>query len=241
MKNTLIVGGNKGIGLALCDLLLKAKDHNVICTSRNYTDKFTQVGRLTKIQCDITSQESILKLSSHLSINFKQIDTVIICSGILHTENYLPEKLLSQVNEFQLKESYAVNAVGHLLLIKNIEKLISAAPEPIVCSLSARIGSISDNHLGGWYAYRMSKAALNMAYKTLEVEWNRKIPQAKLLLIHPGTTDSNLSKPFQKRMNKNNLQSADETAYFINTQINKKLSGEIKSLFIDYSGDIIEW
>jgi NAD(P)-dependent dehydrogenase (short-subunit alcohol dehydrogenase family) len=138
-------------------------------------------------------------------------------------------------------ENYQVNAMGHLLLLKKMEKLIATAENPIVTSISARIGSIKDNQLGGWYSYRMSKAALNMGFKTLEIVWRRKYPHIQLLLVHPGTTDTELSKPFQKRLAPGKLQTIEQTSQFIIEQINRKQQGQLDSLFIDFNGIEIEW
>ena len=95
--------------------------------------------------------------------------------------------------------------------------------------------------LGGWYSYRMSKAALNMGFKTLEIEWMRKHPHIKLLLIHPGTTDTQLSKPFQQRLKLGMLQTVEQTSEYLIKQIIKKLNGQLDSLFIDFNGIPIEW
>jgi len=241
VNNILIIGGNKGIGLAICQKLLVSNNNRIFCTSRNYPDELNTLDKLNKIQCDITSVGSIKNLKQQLSKYVTHIDRVINCAGVLHTNTYMPEKSLSQVNQEHLVDNFFVNAMGHILLLQHIENFLVAANNPIACSLSARIASISDNYLGGWYAYRMSKAALNMGYKTLEIEWKRKHPHIKILLIHPGTTDTDLSKPFQKRMNLKTLQSSSQTAAMIDTQINNKLNGELESFFIDFNGNNIEW
>lgn len=239
--NILIIGGNQGIGLGLSKLLLKKGQAKVITTSRNFPENITNDGQLYQVNCDISSEASIDQLVRQLQLKFKHLDWVINCAGVLHTDQYSPEKSLSQVNPKQMSESFQTNVIGHLLLLQKIERLIAAADKPIVTSVSARIGSIGDNQLGGWYAYRMSKAALNMAFKTLEIEWRRKYPQIKLLLIHPGTTDTDLSKPFQKRLGKTQLQTVEFTAECIVKRIEEKISGKLKPLYVDFNGLEIAW
>ncbi len=241
MKNIVIIGADKGIGLALCELILTNTQHHVIATSRDYSKEWQKSGRFSKLACDITNESSIKQCAQTLSENINCIDWLINCAGILHNEQYSPEKSITQLNAHQMLDNFSTNAMGHLLINKCLEKLIAASTQPVVCSISARIGSIGDNHLGGWYAYRMSKAALNMGYKTLSIEWKRRLPHIKLLLIHPGTTDTNLSKPFQKRMKKGMLQTSEFTAQAIYKQLKLTANGDQKSLYVDFNGLEIEW
>ena len=241
MKNIIIVGANQGIGLGLFQILSSQSNTNIIIASREYGDKIIGSNHLWKIKCDLSSESSIGSFFEQVQSQFQHIDWLINCAGILHTDDYLPEKILSKINAQQMIENYQINAMGHLLLLKKMEKLIAAAENPIVTSISARIGSIKDNQLGGWYSYRMSKAALNMGFKTLEIEWRRKHPHIQLLLVHPGTTDTELSKPFQKRLTPGKLQTIEQTSQFIIEQINRKQQGQFDSLFIDFNGIEIEW
>lgn len=241
MNNILIIGANQGIGKGIANHYLNQPNANIILSSRSYSDQLIQSDGFWKINCNLRSEKSMQNFLEQFQTQFKQIDVLINCAGILHTEHYLPEKTLSKLNAAQLNENYQTNAMGHLLLLKKLEKLIAASERPIVSSISARIGSIKDNHLGGWYSYRMSKAALNMGFKTLEIEWNRKFPHIKLLLIHPGTTDTELSEPFQQRLKPGMLQSVEQTSEYIVEQINKKLNSQLESLFVDFKGLTIEW
>jgi NAD(P)-dependent dehydrogenase (short-subunit alcohol dehydrogenase family) len=241
MKNIIIVGANQGIGLGLFQILSSQSNTNVIIASREYGEQIIGSNRVWKIKCDLTSESSIQNFFEQVQSHFQCVDWLINCAGVLHTDDYLPEKILSKINAQQLIENYQVNAMGHLLLLKKMEKLIAASDNPIVTSISARIGSIKDNQLGGWYSYRMSKAALNMGFKTLEIEWRRKYPHIQLLLVHPGTTDTELSKPFQKRLAAGKLQTIEQTSQLIIEQINRKQQGQLDSLFIDFNGIEIEW
>lgn len=241
MKNIIIIGANQGIGKGLLEIFSNHKDTNVIATSRRFENQLVQADRVWQINCDLASEASIQNFYSEVNTEFKHIDGLINCAGLLHSNDYMPEKTVSQLNANQLNETYQTNAVGHLLLLKTMEKKLAAAENPFAVSISARIGSIKDNKLGGWYSYRMSKAALNMGIKTLSIEWKRKYPHIKLLLIHPGTTDTNLSKPFQKRLKPGQLHSIKQTSEYLVKQIDKKLNDQLEHLFIDFNGLPIEW
>ena len=236
----MIIGAKQGIGKGIANQYANQADANIILTSRNFSDKLIKSDGFWKINCDIRSESSMHNFLEQIQGQFKHIDVLINCAGVLHSKDYLPEKTFSKLNAAQLNENYQTNAMGHLLLLKKMEKLIASSKSPIVTSISARIGSIKDNQLGGWYSYRMSKAALNMGFKTLEVEWRRKYPHIKLLLIHPGTTDTELSKPFQKRLKAGMLQSVEQTSEYIIEQINKKLNDQLEPLFVDFKGLAIE-
>ncbi len=239
--NVLIIGGERGIGAALAEQLLEA-NHQIIKTSRNYQQLEQHGDGQWTIHCDVTDEASISSLSHQLSEQFSHIDWLINCAGVLHTDEFMPEKALSQLNTNQLLSNYATNAVGHLLVLKTLKKLIIKAEHPLVASVSARIGSIEDNHLGGWYAYRMSKAALNMGMKTLAIEWHRTHPKVKFLLLHPGTTDTDLSAPFQRNLPSGQLQSVESTATMLIEQMQLNRQHDSKyPLFLDYKGRAIPW
>ncbi len=242
MKNIVIIGANRGIGQAIKDQLSKEPDNQIIATSRQYATDWHQHKQTATIHCDLNDAASIDACSKTLSQQLDHIDCLINCAGVLHTKDYRPEKALSQVNGQQLLDNYATNAVGHLLLNKKLERLIAKADQPVVCSVSARIGSIADNQLGGWYAYRMSKAALNMGFKTLSIEWQRKFPQVNFMLLHPGTTDTELSAPFQKSLPSGQLQSPTETADLLLQQIFRYQQQRHRGVaFMDYAGQTIDW
>ncbi len=238
MKNVLIIGGKQGIGRALAERYAD-QGHHVITTSRQFSKNQTSSQQL---YCDLTHPDSINNLFDFLNAELSQIDVVINCAGVLHTDEYQPEKSLKQVQADNLQHNYQVNAIGHLLILQQAEKLLSQSKQAVVVSISARIGSLEDNHLGGWYAYRMSKAALNMGVKTLSIEWQRKHPHIQCLLLHPGTTDTALSKPFQKRLPEAQLQTVEETAEMLQQQIEQNThTTSQEALFLDYAGKPIPW
>ncbi len=240
--NVLIVGGAKGIGSALAGIIAQKTNFQIIKTSRSY-GKLTQRDKHHwEICCDVNNAKSIDALQQQLQHQFNNIDWLINCVGILHSDDFTPEKSLRAVNAIQLITNYHTNAISHLLLIQALEKLFNKKSHALIASLSARIGSIEDNHLGGWYAYRMSKAALNMGLKTLAIEWSRKYPLIKFLLLHPGTTDTDLSAPFQRNIPDRQLQTTSQTAQLLWTQLQKHQNHtSCLPLFLDQKGHTIPW
>ena len=122
---------------------------------------------------------------------------VIVATGMLHDAGQRPEKSLRELDAANLARSFAVNAIGPALVVKHFAPLLPRHGKSVLAALSARIGSIGDNRLGGWYAYRASKAALNQLLRTAAIEVARSRPEAVVLGLHPGTVDSALSRPFQ--------------------------------------------
>jgi len=237
--NIVIVGGERGIGRAITELLQAESQHQLIVTSRHLNTKVA--GHTSYHPLDIRDTESIATFAEFINHQYSHIDWLVNCAGVLHSDDYRPEKSLRQTSQQQLQDNFMTNAGGHLLLLQALEKTLAASKAGIAASISARIGSISDNKLGGWYAYRMSKAALNMAYKTLSIEWKRNHPHLKLLLFHPGTTATDLSAPFQKRVPEGQLHSAETTAERFLNVIKNTLEHKQASLFRDYAGDTIAW
>ena len=141
------------------------------------------------------------------------VNLVINCAGVLHAaDGMAPERRLREVRGDWLARAFEVNATGPILLAKHIEDLLPRKDRAVFASLSARVGSIGDNRLGGWYAYRASKAAQNMLLRTLSVELPRRARGAIVVALHPGTTDTDLSRPFQASVPREKLFPADRAA-----------------------------
>jgi NAD(P)-dependent dehydrogenase (short-subunit alcohol dehydrogenase family) len=160
---------------------------------------------------DLTSEASIkaaaLKLARQAPFSL-----ILITTGLLHDEHVTPEKSLRELDEASLTRLFATNAIGPALVAKHFVPLLPRHGRCMLAALSARVGSIGDNKLGGWYGYRASKAALNMLIKTIAIELGRSHPDAICVALHPGTVDTGLSKPFQKAVPPGRLFSADESA-----------------------------
>lgn len=203
-----VSGGSKGIGLQFCTTLLNRSQGTVIALSRQPERSerlcalHEQYGpRLHSIGVDLTNQQSISGAAAAIGALTKRIDMLINCAGILHNNSpdQMPERSITACNAEWMHRVYALNAVAPVLLTGALTPLLSAKPSErarIVANLSARVGSVSDNGLGGWWGYRMSKAALNMATRNMAIELKRK--RVLAVALHPGTTATGLSEPFQK-------------------------------------------
>lgn len=181
---------------------------------------------------DITSETSIEEAAGLLR-DKAPYSTILITSGLLHDSSVSPEKALRELDQQSLMRLFAVNAVGPALVAKHFVPLLPKHGRCIFAALSARVGSIGDNRLGGWYGYRASKAALNMYIKTLAIELARTRPEAICVALHPGTVDTDLSKPFQKAVPSNRLFSPDQSA--------AHLLGVLDQLTPDQSGRCFAW
>jgi NAD(P)-dependent dehydrogenase (short-subunit alcohol dehydrogenase family) len=143
------------------------------------------------------SDEKSIESAAEVASQEIPLDIVIVATGILHDGEITPEKSLKELSAEKLQHVFAVNAILPALTAKHFLPHLNPQNRSIFAVLSARVGSISDNHLGGWYAYRASKTALNMIIKNAAIEIRRRNKQAIIVGLHPGTVDSRLSKPFQ--------------------------------------------
>ncbi|MDM7952160.1 MAG: SDR family NAD(P)-dependent oxidoreductase [Cyanobium sp. CZS 25K] len=182
-----LIVGPGGIGRALAaELASRAPFLRIRTAGRRGAD----------IALDLADDRSLARLSATAATDLAPLRVVINTAGLLHDGELQPEKRLSQVRRHALERSFAVNAFGPLLLAQAIESALPKDDPVHFASLSARVGSIGDNRLGGWYAYRAAKAAQNQLLRTLAIEWQRRLPRACVTLLHPGTTATPLSAPF---------------------------------------------
>ncbi|MGB5136380.1 MAG: SDR family NAD(P)-dependent oxidoreductase [Prochlorococcaceae cyanobacterium] len=165
---------------------------------------------------------------------------VIHTAGLLHDGPLTPEKRLSQVQRTHLERSFAVNAFAPLLLAQAIEPLLPRHEPFHFASLSARVGSIGDNRLGGWYAYRAAKAAQNQLLRTLALEWRRRLPLGCVSLLHPGTTATALSTPFQANVPAQRLFSPERAAAHL-LDVLAQRRAEDSGGFWAWNGQAIPW
>lgn len=160
-------------------------------------------------------------------------DTIFICNGVLHDASGMPEKTIRQLDSDILAARFASNVQVPARYLKLLFSYLCKQPQVKLLALSAKVGSIGDNALGGWYSYRISKAALNMLIKNLSIEVGRLNKTAAIVSIHPGTTDTELSAPFQQNLPVGQLQSPDATA--------KRLASVADSLTAAQSGNLLNW
>jgi NAD(P)-dependent dehydrogenase (short-subunit alcohol dehydrogenase family) len=161
---------------------------------------------------------------------------IINTIGLLHTADWMPEKKLGDLNPAQLQTLMQVNAIGPGLTIQHFSRLLDPMGS-VMATLSAKIGSIEDNRLGGWYSYRASKAALNMLIKTAAIEFGRTKPNTALIALHPGTVNSRLSQPFKGQQIGCPPLDAAQDMLNVLLSLNKEDSGT----FISHSGERLPW
>ncbi len=178
-----VIGSSGGIGAALAEAL-ERRSRAVI-----------RVARGTSLALDLLDEDSIARAAAAIGSG---LDLVVDATGFLHDDRYVPEKRLGEIDPVHLAYSFAINATGPALLLKHFSPLLVPDQRSVFATLSARVGSISDNHLGGWYSYRASKAALNQLVRTAAIELGRTRKLAICVALHPGTVRTELSNPFSK-------------------------------------------
>lgn len=165
---------------------------------------------------------------------------VAIVLGTLHGESYAPEKSLQALAPQSMHDVYEVNCVRPLLWVSALSAALRKTPETRIAVFSARVGSITDNELGGWYSYRCSKAALNMGLKTAAIELARRAKGIKLIAFHPGTVDTALSKPFQRGVPEGKLFEADFVSERLDSVMGDcEIDGKLS--YVDWAGKPIPW
>ena len=184
-----------------------------------------------------------MRVTNYLKEQNADIQQVIIFNGTLHNETHMPEKKLEDLDAEYFSQLLNSNTLTPLLCLQSILPLLTHKTHCTITALSARVGSINDNKLGGWYTYRASKAALNMLFKTAAIELSRRAKNTKLVLFHPGTTDTALSKPFQKNVPAGKLFTAEFVAKQLFTltfnNLHLELNGE--PAYLDWQGETIPW
>ena len=226
--NVAIIGANGGIGKALTQ----------------YIDTGNFAGTLLTMSRDSNTgieDENVVADYASRAASHGPLDAVIIATGVLHDDQGLrPEKRLADINATNLARAFAVNAIGPALVAKHFLPLLRRDCKTVFVALSARVGSISDNRLGGWAAYRASKAALNMLLKTAAIEHRRSHPHSVVAGVHPGTVDTRLSAPFQTNMPLGQLFTARRAARQI-AEVVDQLTPVDSGGFFAWDGTPIEY
>jgi len=221
----LIIGSSGSIGAAFMELLEASPNCELVCGLNRNSVQPINYQDLATIEAAAASL-----------IQRGPFQLIINTIGVLHSEHWMPEKKLDDLNAEQLQILMQTNAIGPGLTIKHFSKLLDPAGS-VMATLSAKVGSIEDNRLGGWFSYRASKAALNMLIKTASIEFARTKPNTALVALHPGTVNSRLSKPFKgEQIGRPALDAAsDMLAVLLSLQ--KTDSG----IFLSYSGEKLPW
>jgi NAD(P)-dependent dehydrogenase (short-subunit alcohol dehydrogenase family) len=221
--NSVVIGASGGIGKKLADLMEEGGD-TVHRLSRSGTG------------LDLLSESSLAAAAAALP--FPAIDRLLVATGMLHEGAHGPERSLRQLDPDRLARSFAVNAIGPALVLKHFAPFLRRDGPSRSALLSARVGSIADNRLGGWYGYRASKAALNQLVRTAAVEIARTRPQAVLVALHPGTVDTAMSRPFQANVPAGKLFTPEQSARAL-LQVLERLSPEDNGGFFGWAAEPI--
>ncbi|QQE66501.1 cell-cell signaling protein [Leptolyngbya sp. BL0902] len=245
--NALIVGASQGIGLGFVQqLVADGRFERVYGTYRRPETAGALMAlaeehaHLTPLEMDVTAEDSIAQSVAALQATEPRLHLVVYCVGLLHDGEFQPEKSVRQLTSDQLIRSFQVNAVGAALLTKHLFPLLKHDQPSVFGAISAKVGSIGDNRLGGWYGYRASKAALNMLIKTASLEYARKSPHTIFALLHPGTTDTRLSQPFQRGVAPEKLFPVSRTVTQLMTVIDG-LEPTDSGEFFSWDGSRLPW
>lgn len=187
VMKAIVIGANGGIGNALAQRL-EARGDQVLRLSRH---------SVPALDLD---QDSSIELAAQALAAEAPFDLILIASGLLHGEGVAPEKSFRQIDGAALTRLFRVNVIGPAVVMRHFLPLLARDQRSVMAALSARVGSIGDNRIGGWVGYRSSKAALNQVIRTLSVELARTHPQLIIAGLHPGTVDTELSAPFQRNV-----------------------------------------
>lgn len=231
-SGAVVIGGSGGIGAALARALSDAKAFGTTIP----------LARATTPPLDLLSEATISDAAAHVK---GRMDTdgvtlrlVIVASGFLHNDRFMPEKNRAELDPGHMAHAFALNTIGPALVAKHFLPLLPRDGRAVFAALSARVGSIGDNRMGGWYSYRASKAALNQVVRTSAVELARRHPDAVCVALHPGTVDTGLSEPFSKRGL--DVRPPEEAAADLLAVIDG-LGPEDSGGFFDHKGKAVPW
>jgi len=229
-KNIAVIGASGAIGNAFIEHYSNDQSvKNVYAFSREKQSYESE--KIKSFELDIEDHNSIQEAA--LNIGECYLDHIIVATGILHSENFGPEKSIKDIDDKTMKKVFGINTIGPALVGKYFIPLMRKDFKSVLAFLSARVGSISDNKLGGWYSYRASKTALNQIIKNFSIELKRTNPNAIVLGLQPGTVDSNLSEPFKKNVAKGKLFTPEQSREF--------LSNVIENATINDSGNLLAY
>jgi NAD(P)-dependent dehydrogenase (short-subunit alcohol dehydrogenase family) len=236
-----VLGATGGVGFACTRRLLQTEEAGLVFAAGRDPERHEglaglreEVGdRLVLLPLDLADDVSIERAATGVRERAGSLDLVLGCSGVLHNERLQPEKRLASLAGDGLAESFRINATGPMLVLRQLVPLLPRRERSVVGVLSARVGSIGDNRLGGWYGYRASKAALNMLLRTLALELRRTRPECVCVALHPGTVASELSRPFSQRVPAEKLFSPERAA--------EQIFGVLGGLGPEQSGGFYAW
>jgi NAD(P)-dependent dehydrogenase (short-subunit alcohol dehydrogenase family) len=221
MAHVLLIGGTGGIGSALSETLTEL-GHSVRTVSRR-NDGF-----------DFLKPETIDPLLQTLDGPF---DKIIIATGALTINGAQPEKSMTALDAQSMSDQFTVNAIGPAMVLKHAKRLLPRDRPSLVCALSARVGSIGDNSLGGWYSYRAAKSALNQIVRTTAIELSRTHKHSVCVALHPGTVATEFTRKYAGRHSTVTPDAAAHNLIEVMQSLNPTQTGQ----FFDWAGKSIPW
>ncbi|WP_027135911.1 SDR family NAD(P)-dependent oxidoreductase [Geminicoccus roseus] len=231
-SSAVVVGASGGIGQALVERLLAEEEGFGTVFALSRRPKGGQAARRAEVPLDLENEDSIRAAAARVA-EAGPVGLVIVATGMLHEGGRLLEKSFKQLDPGFLERTFRINTIGPALVAKHFLPLLPRQGRAVFAALSARVGSITDNELGGWYGYRASKAALNMLIRSLSIELARTHPLALCVGLHPGTVATGLSQPFQAGVPQGRLFTPDHAA--------QQLLDVLDGLQADDSGHCHAW
>ena len=249
--SAVVIGAGRGLGLAFARELLRAGVGQVHAASREpgnrsglqaLAQEFPS--RLIRHRVDVTNETELALAAASVERHASEIQLLVNCAGVLHGDwgggRLFPERKLADVNADALMHCFAVNGLGALLAAKHFSRLFPRRSRVVLANVSARVGSISDNRLGGWYGYRASKAAQNMFTRNLAIELKRRCRALICVALHPGTVATRLSEPFLANVPPAQLSSPECAAQRMLGVI-ERLRDEDNGAFLTWTGERLAW
>ena len=234
-----VFGAGSGIGQALIERWYRAGERRVLAVSRSIDTVAHSESRpeIEHVACDY-SDTALATLAERLKDEQADVVRLVICNGVLQGEDYRPERALSQLDLAAMRQVFEVNTFLPMRILAAMTPALKQSAGARVAVLSARVGSIGDNRLGGWYSYRGSKSALNMMLKCAALELRRVNPAVKILAYHPGTVDTPLSMPFQKGVPAEKLFTPERAAEALEVVMSRfDVEGDLA--YLDWRGEPI--
>lgn len=250
-RAVLVIGASGGIAQGVIETLaLQEPDTLILAVSRAPQSPGQEKARLRWWQCDYSEAQiaaTLAECAGVLAAEGCRLDRVVVANGRLHEGELQPEKRIESVSAATLLSVFESNAVVPALWLKHLHRFLKrelrGGATAALAVLSARVGSITDNGKGGWYAYRASKAAVNMLVKTSAIEYQRSLPALRFIAFHPGTTDTSLSKPFQRSVPEGKLFTPAFVAAALLARLDDAMASQPSEAaqFLAYDGDQIPW
>ena len=236
----MVIGAGSAIGRALIERWSREGATPILAVARS-VKAMAAVEPLgvQSQQCDY-GEAALAALATQLQEQSADITRLVICNGVLQGGGYRPERALNQLETNAMQQVFEVNTFLPMRVLASLAAVLKRSEAPRIAVLSARVGSIGDNGLGGWYSYRGSKAALNMMLRCAALEMRRVNPAAKIMAYHPGTVDNPLSEPFQANVAPEKLFSPARAAEALDTILSSlEADGELS--YLDWRGETIPW